>query len=349
MRNLLFSTLILCAFSCAQEVDESARSLEERLLKTRIEVKYLDTLHKTESGLYYMIQAKGSGALVQRENYLYVRYSDLDFFYENYMWGNDENYNTVLMTSEEHVAKQLGVFSPTTYYGPVLWMAGVYSILEGIDEMVLTMREGDKRRIWLPSWLSSYGYTGSAQQYSVSTIHDVEVLRVVPDIEKFQIDSLESYRDKYYPGLDSLSYGFYKKTLVEGIGDTLTVGNRVSVRYIGRLLDHFIFDLNIADSAKRYNIYNSSNTYDALEGECQDDETIGYTNSDGTTGSLVKGFSKAIFNMKHNEEAVVFFISGLGYGTDKQGQIQPLSPLVFYIKVERTNFEEGELNNLEDT
>ena len=127
------------------------------------------------------------------------------------------------------------------------------------------------------------------------------------------------------------------------------MGNRVSVHYIGRLLDHFIFDLNIVDSAKKYNIYSSSNSYDALVGECKEDEIVGTIDVDGSDGSLVKGFSKAIFNMKHKEEAVVFFISGLGYGADKQGQIQPLSPLVFYIKVERTNFEEGELNNEEDS
>ena len=208
MRNLLCVTLMLCTFSCAREVNESARSLEERLLRTRVQVTYLDTLHKTESGLYYMIQAKGTGQSVEKENYLYVRYSDLDFN-EDYMWDGSGN----LMSSEEAVAKQLGAFSNATYYGPFLWITGVYSQMEGIDEMLLNMREGERRRIWLPSWLSSYGYTGSGQQYTTTTVHDVELLKVITDITQFQIDSLESYRDKYYPGIDSLSYGFYKKTL----------------------------------------------------------------------------------------------------------------------------------------
>ena len=327
MRNLLYTAIILCIFSCAREVDESARSIEERILKARIQTKYLDTLHKTESGLYYMIQMKGTGAPVEKENFVYVRFSKLTL---------NEDYTE---TTEEKVAKQLGSYSNATYYGPVLWIAGVNYPTEGVDEIVLTMREGDRRRIWLPSWLSSVGFQRNTQQYTSPTIHDVEVLRVIPDIDKFQIDSLESYRDKYYPGLDSLSWGFYIKTLKEGRGDTLKIGDRIELRYIGRLLDHFIFDLNIADTAKKYNIYSASNEYKVMEGECKEDVVFEMLKDDGSYGPTVKGFSKAIFNMKHGEEAVVFFHSGLGYGAEGEGHLY-MAPLVFYLKVERTNFEE---------
>ena len=357
MRNLLFILSTLCLFSCAREVNESARTVEERLLEARVQIKYLDTLHKTVSGAYYLIQAKGAGKPVSKETFIYVRYSTLDFT-ENYLEGSSGNLNdygyyygygstssstTKLLTTEEMIAKQVGKFSQTIYYGPSLWLAGAYSLMEGIDEVVLTMREGDKRRILLPSWLSSAGYSGSPQKHSTTTIHDIEVLRVIggeEDIKKFQIDSLESYRDKYYPGVDSLAYGFYKKTLKEGTGDTLTTGNKLSIRYIGRTLDNFVFDTNVADSAKKFNIFNSSKEYAAIEGECKEDNTFETTDSEGKTGSLVAGFTKALFNMKHGEEAVVFFYSDLGYGYQASEEIQPFSPLVFYIKVERTNFDD---------
>ena len=362
---LLFTIFVLCAFSCAREVNENARIQEERLLHARIQTKYLDTLHKTESGIYYMIQAKGSGKAVEKECYVYVRSSTFDFFNEECMWGQEtpayptyDYYDyygysygggsgeTKLLTSDERVAKQLGYFSHATYYGPHLWFVGWNSLMEGIEEVVLMMREGDKRRIWIPSWLTSFGFSGSTNKYAVTTIHDVEVLRVVSDIEKFQIDSLESYRDRYYPGLDSLSYGFYKKTLVEGTGDTLKEGNRVNISYITRLLDHFIVDLNIADTAKKYNMYNSS-AYIPLAGECKEDETVEIIGDDGNATPMVAGFSKAIFTMKHGEEAVVFFYSELGYGAgnsnDYLGKMQPYSPLLFYIKVERTNWEDDDV------
>ena len=328
IHKLLPILLMVIPFSCAREVNESARSIEERVIKARVQVKYLDTLHKTESGLYYMIQAKGNGKKVEKENYVYVRYSNLDF---------NENYAE---TSEEEIAKQLGTYSEATYYGPVLRIAGVDNLFKGLDEMVLAMREGDRRRILLPSWLSSYGYSGSSQRYSGPTIHDVELLRVVKDIEKFQIDSLESYRDRYYPGLDSLSYGFYKKTLKEGTGDTLKTGNNVNVWFIGRFLDHFIFDLNIADTAKKYNLYGKmgdGESYEAIAGECKENEVFGKQGSDD---GFVKGFSKAIFSMRHGEEAVVFFYAELGYGVEGKGKVQPFTPLVFYLKVERTNWDE---------
>ena len=331
--KLLLTLLIVIPFSCAREVNESARSIEERIIKARVQVKYLDTLHKTESGLYYMIQAKGNGKKVDKENYVYIRYSDLDF---------NENYTG---TSEEKVAKQLGNYSESTYYGPVLKVVGIDDMNKGIEEMVLAMKEGDRRRILLPSWLSSYVFSGSLQ-YSTPTIHDVELVRVVEDIEKFQIDSLESYRNRYYPGLDSLSFGFYKKTLKEGTGDTLKIGNKVNVWYIGRFLDHFIFDLNIADTAKKYHIYDSGKSYEVMVGECKEDKVFEMHGNDGSSGSVVKGFSKAIFSMKHGEEAVVFFYAELGYGAsgnvDNNGvvQIQPFMPLVFYLKVERTNWDD---------
>jgi len=332
---------MLFLFACAQEVEESARSIEERILKARIQVHYLDSLHKTQSGMYYMIQAKGTGKAIEKENFVYVHYSTLDLF-ENYKWTQGtQTEPPMVMSSLEWVAKQLGDYSDANYYGPDMWVTGSYALMEGIEEAMLTMREGDKRRIWLPSWLSTQGFSGSPLAHTSTTIHEVEILRVITDIEQFQIDSLESYRDKRYPGLDSLSFGFYKKTLKEGVGDTLKIGDWVNVRYVGRLLDDFVFDLNIADTAKKYNIFNSSNPYDALRGECKEDEYFEITKSDGSQTGTVAGFAKAIFSMKHEEEAVAFFYSGLGYGNGTDF-IRLFSPLVFWFKVEKTNFSEEE-------
>jgi len=343
MRNLLVVTFILCLFACAQEVEENTRSIEEKALKARIQVYYLDTLHKTESGMYYMIQAKGIGKAIEneKENYVYVHYSTLDFF-ENYMWTKGtQTEPPKVITSVELIAKQLGDFSAAYYYGPDLWVTGAYALTEGIEEVMLTMREGDRRRIWLPSWLSTQGFSGSPMAHTSTTIHDVEILRVITDIEQFQIDSLESYRDKRYPGLDSLSYGFYIKTLKEGTGDTLKTGDKVNVEFVGRLLDDFVFDLNIADTAKKYNIYNPNRQYGVWDGECKEEEIFEVIDSEGSPKQMIAGFSKAIFSMKSGEEAVAFFYSGLGYGNSSEF-IRLFSPLVFWLKVERTNFEEEE-------
>ena len=349
MRNILVVISVLSLFACAQEEDESNRAIEEKTLKARIQVYYLDTLHKTESGMYYMVQAKGKGEAIEKENFVYVHYSTLDLF-ENHKWNTDSyTQTTQLMTSREDVAKQLGDYSPTKYYGPDLWITGDYSLTEGVEEMMITMREGDKRRIWLPSWLSSYGYVGSPPLYSSTTIHEVEILKVITDIEQFQIDSLESYRDKRYPGLDSLSYGFYIKTLKEGTGDTLKTGDKVNIWYVGRLLDDFVFDVNIADTAKRYNIFNSERSYEAFACECKEDGVLGQSGSeDSSDDGFVDGFSKAIFSMKHGEEAVAFFYSELGYGAQRK-PFQSFTPLVFWLKVEKTNFDEEEKKGGEET
>ena len=337
LTNLWLLIPAILLMSCAVEKEEDTRAIEERILAARMQVRYLDTLHKTESGMYYMIKTKGTGAQVQDENFVYVRYSTLDF---------NENYTgTAADIQDIEVAKQMGVYTPTTYYGPILWTVANYAMHMGRHEILKDMRVGDSRRIWIPSWLSAY--EGGTPQITSTQIYDIEVLNVIKDVDamkQYEIDNLEAYRDQRYPGVDSLSFGLYKKTLVANPeeGDTLKVGDKIKIWYIGRTLDDFVFDTNIADTAKKYNRYNAENEYLALECECKEDEVLESVGSDGTSSSMVSGFSKGIFNMRYGEEAIIFFYSELGYGAQGQDQIQPYMPLVFRVKLEPKEVTEEE-------
>ena len=127
MNNILkFGSIFffsMVAFSCAREVEESADSVEKRVLDAYIKVVHKDTLHPTASGLYMIPLKTGTGMPVENLNGVYVRYSTLDL---------KDNY---ISTTDANIAKQVGGFSYATYYGPYLFETGYNTIIKGLKRV----------------------------------------------------------------------------------------------------------------------------------------------------------------------------------------------------------------------
>lgn len=318
MNKLFKSSLGLLCFSfiiasCAKEVTESNNDVEKRYIESHVKVIYKDTLTKTESGLYIISLKDGAGDSITDTSGVYVRYSVMDFK------------NNYTKTTYSSIAKILGSYSDSTYFGPQLFQMGDYSLMRGVEEALKLVKEGGRIKFIIPTWLSDYNYTGSSYGLSAPAVYDIEVVKVVPSIAKYQIDTLEAFSDKYYGGIDSLSYGFYHKALEPGIGDTLKVDDYVSIWYVARLLDGFVVDTNIEDTARKYRIYSSSRSYTAL----------GHTVVDADASSesdLISGIDKALVNMKHGGVSVAFFSSDWGYGS-KSKSFGRYQPMVYWIKV----------------
>ncbi len=314
----LASVGVLILGSCAKETTESSEEIEKRVLDAYIKVVHKDTLQPTSSGIYIINEKEGDGTGVEDLCGVYVRYSISDL---------KNNYSTY---SYENLAKQLGTYSDTTYYGPVLWEVGYYTVIKGVEEALLTKREGAKFKVIVPSWMSKFGYDGSNKEHSTTTIYEIEVLKVIKDLEIYLSDTLRAFNDRHWNiavnGRDTTSSDYYFKTLNIGEGDTLAKNDAVKIWYVGKLLDGFVFDTNIEDTARKYKIYNSSKSYTALSHSVTDT-----TSSEGT---LVDGFEISLWRMAHGGEAVTFFSPSLGYGsTSKSFGIY--QPLFFYIKVEK--------------
>lgn len=313
----IVTALAACAvFSCAQEKEEAANDVQKRILDAYV-AEYYPSATKMPSGLVYINQQAGTGDTLAKFNGAYVMYTTKTLA---------GNYTS---TNDAELAKRLGTYSKSTYYGPKLYEIGYGTNYVGIEEMLIGMRSGGSATAIIPPWLTVGEYS-DGQSATENMFYTFELKSVVKDIIKFQLDSMASYARKNYPGLDTTSYGFYFKKLNDSQKDTIAKDATVSVRYVGRLLDGFIFDTNIADTAKKYGIYNSSATYDPLSVSLNEDLA---TMVEST--SLVKGFCKAIQNMKRYEQkAFTMFYSEFGYSSSGKDQIGPYQPLIFWLYVE---------------
>lgn len=321
----------LLVFSCAKEENESNASVQKRILKAWLEVNYPNKNYTvTKSGLVILDKQDGDGLSPENEQAAYLKYSVKDL---------GGNYQSTMFKS---VAETLGTYSQANYYGPQLSTLGYGDITEGMNEALQMMSKGAKMTIIIPPALSKYdnpenydngygyGYsTEKTESASTNLIYEIEMFDVVSNLQRYQLDSLQSFRDIYYPGLDSTANMFYFKKLEGTATDTIEDGKTANVWYVGRLLDGYVFDTNIEDTAKKYGLYTSGGSYEALSvtyEEKYEDMASGVgtinvagssssSSSDDEGGSYVPGFAKALKCMKFGDHAITFFGSGWGYGS----------------------------------
>lgn len=338
LKNLKFIVLAAFActlfFSCAEEVEETNASIQKRILEAYLEVNYPDKDYTiTKSGLVILDHKPGTGEMPDNREAVYMNHS------VKYLDGNYQS------TDIKEVAQRIGTYKDTAYYGPRIMEIGYGKITDGVHEALLMMREGAEMTIIVPPYLSSkdnpgnygYGYTSDKQETSqLNLIYELKMGDVIRSIVSYQKDSLESFRDINYPGVDSSANGFYFKKLVETANDSIPVGEKADVWYVGKLLDGFVFDTNIEDTAKKYGIYNPATNYKPLSVIYKDTYKV---MSEEEGGAYVSGFAKALKNMTYGERAVTFFGYDWGYGANDKGSIPAYSMLFFDIYIEKKSAE----------
>ena len=326
-KYLLFFSLAVIVSGCAKSIEENADDTEKMLLRAYVEMQAQAGVHydSTASGLYFLFpEGRKAGDMP----------ADTDFLYVNYTMYDLKGNITASQYTRREVAKQLGTFSDSIYYGPKLWGIGRSALISGVEEALQMMKTGEKIRILVPSWLSVV--SSGVRQYSTTIMLDIELLHIVRDIRQFETDTLRGFSARYYGGLDTLKKDWYYTDLKQGdaTDSVANIGDTLYVRYIGYLLDNFVFDTNIADSASYHRIYSSSKAYAALSVIYEEaTDADGNVTSEGAMG-VVDGFKYALQRMKPGGEAVTFFSSDYGYQAAGSGQIPAYAPLRFYIKLE---------------
>jgi len=336
MKRLFIYTLAVAAVlcSCAKQTTTSTGvSLQEYI--EAYASKYYPNAEQTELGAYVISETKGTGIPVEDSVYVRVDYTIYDL------------YGDITSTSSLKLNKQLGNYTSYFYYGPVFWDRGEEFNLRyaGIEEALEGMKVGGRKKVLIPGWLLTTDRHSTKEEYiasassTTSYIYDFTVYDATCDTETWEKDSIATYIAENYPTAveDSLGGFYYIQTQAPSDDTVLTDEDSVYVYYVARRLDGMAFDSNIADTAKVYNFYNSSNTYSKKKINLQDDEDEEEDYTDitmGSSSSLIEGFAYALDRMKYGEKATVIFWSGMGYSSSGTGKVVPgYCPLRFDIEV----------------
>ena len=303
LKYILLSAAVLTLASCAEEKVETEKELQEKILDAYIQAN-CPSAQKLTSGLTILDLNPGDSKKPGTNDGIYIHYNTYDLSGTCFLCCSG--------STEEGCRNEL-------------------------RELLQKLGKGGRVTAIIPPWLTSSGqnssnYVNKGQQSSVNILYELKAGIVIDDVEKYQIDSLEKYIAKHFsPKIDSTAYGYYFRNFTHPSGipaaDTVVSGTEVNVWYVGRLLDGYVFDTNIADTARKYRIYDSSNEYEPLSvtmrGTFGEMTTYGSsaTSSDNTIGvggesSLIFGFVRAVKSMTYADQATALFMSGLGYGSN---------------------------------
>lgn len=339
MKKILKTTALLviamAAIGCAKAVEEGPNDAQERYFNAWMEVHYPDA-KPTGSGIYVIEEETGTGAEVQKDNYVYAEYTVTDL-----------NGNITSYTGKE-TAEQLGKYVASDYYGPKVITTFDNTLPAGLAEAIIGMKAGGRKKVIIPSWLMTYKSYDTPEEYlknessGTSSIYDIRITDVSLDISKHEIRMMAQYFadngdifGKDFTSADSLKghYGCYYKQLVAPVDTTsFPKDTTIYINYTGRLLNGLVFDTTLEKVAKDNDIYSASKTYEPTPikwAEKYEDLTMGSSNS-----SVISGFALTLWQMRAMEKGVGVFYSPLGYSYNGSGSSIPAySPLVFEIEI----------------
>ena len=325
---------------CAKQEATKTNSTEKLYFDSWIHV--WNSEHQTKAvehgnGIYILEDEPGTGSewnpSAHTFAYLDVTVSDLD--------GN------ISSTTSEKVAKKIGTYKETYYYGPKINTITEGGCYVGLEDALKGMKMGGRRKVAIPSWLLTGTRYDNKEEYlkhsvdASNAIYDIKLVDMMADVYKWETDSMEVFVAKYMDGVDStyfagdstaLKYGFYFQTVKEGTTtQKMSTDTTFYVNYTGRLMNGRVFDTTIADTAKVWGLYDATKTYEPVE--ITMDEKLTEIQMEGTS-SLQDGFQAGVSMLHNMETARVAFYSAHGYSYSGMGSaIPPFSPLCFEFQV----------------
>ena len=335
-RSLFYILAVAAIASCAKTVSESANQANKRYIDAWMHINH-PGISASGLGIYVLDQNEGTGVTVEKDGYAIVEYVTTD------LEGNIASY------TDKMIAKQLGVYDTTTYYGPQVWLTADETIQAGLQDAIVGMKVGGSKKVVIPSWLMTYSKLSSASAYFNSesdystTVYDFKVVDYAKDINNWQISKMKEFMDANYGGLDTFeedTTGFYYKRLSEKTGKekAFPSDTTIYINYTGKLLNGLVFDTNIERVALDNDLYSDSATYGPVKITWSENYSGITMGTDGS--SVISGFALTLWNMKNlgvegkNDKGIGVFYSPLGYSYSGSGaSIPPYAPLVFEIEI----------------
>ena len=333
-KTFTYLALALAAAGCAKAVIEGPNDANQRDFNAWLENNYPD-VKPVGLGIYVLEEEEGKGLVIEKDNYVYVRYTATD------LEGN------IISYTDEETAKQMGEYNPADYYGPKVITTFENTIQAGIREAIVGMKVGGRKKVIIPSWLMTYNDYDTPEEYIENTssgsaaIYDITITDVARDINKYEVLQMAQYfSDNYdtfgvFSSADSLKghYGCYYKQLKAPVDTTsFPSDTTIYINYTGKLLNGQVFDTTNERIAKDNNIYSASRVYEPVSikwAEKYDGITMGSSSS-----SVIGGFALTLWQMRAFEKGIGVFYSPLGYSFNGSGStIPPYAPLVFEIEI----------------
>ena len=340
MKKHLYLSLLAAASAllagCAKSGDGDPNDNARRDFESWIATFHPDAT-VAGSGIYILEDTPGTGAEFKgADHFAFVHYDQRSLD------------GTISATNREEIAKQLGTYDASAYYGPVVWQisksyiyAGIQEALCGDGKDLAPMREGGRRSFAVPSWLQSLKRRKNAAEYLrhetgvASAVYTVTLEGQTADILQWQLDTLAAYAAARYgiAPADSVKEGFYYARTGEPEGNaSLAKDTTVYLNYTGRLLNGQVFDTTIRDTARRYHLESASASYGPVKVTCSADVTKFKMGS--TSSTLITGFGETLQQMHPYEKGTGMFYCYTGYGiAGNNSGIPAYAPLVFEIEL----------------
>lgn len=337
MRKFNFIATVIIALvivSCAKYPGNDDDQRRTASLKAWMELNE-PTAIKDPSGIY-MIKLdslpKGESKKAGENDWVKINYTMRDLYT-----------GTIFVTRDAVTAKQIGTYKSFAHYAPEFQRRSLISdgissyMLPGIYHALANMREGEKWRLFVPSELafsssgsssvyaSMYGY-GVSEVYQLrpygAAIVDLELVEVIKDVESRNSIKVREYaQSKMLLGINDTTGAkdVYYRNLSYDI-DTAYVRNVedsiVKIRYVGTFLeDGFMFETNIADSARNRGQYRPSENYKPQYFSAQANDTLMIKYKENEQVMLpVKGLGYAMAKMRFGETGEVVMSSAQGFG-----------------------------------
>ena len=335
-------SLLACAKSTPDTTGQDAKTYLQ-LWIDRQDPNHTKFEYREADGLYLFKDkenpspAGGEARDAEQYPYVHLRYT------LSYLDG------TISSTTEETVAKQLGTYGVSNYYGPEWLRLGEGYSYAGLDALLADMRTGGSRKAIIPAWMLTTARYSTQEEYlsacstSSNLVYEVTFVGQCEDPEAEGVAEAAAYVAARYPGAESVAYWeedafpagtFWLITDTSGFKeeDKLSSSASIKINYTGRRLDGTVFDTTVKRVAQDARIYNSSKSYGPQSVSLNED----YSEiTMGSSSSLISGFKGALSLMHwHGQKAIAIFSSIHGYSSSGSGNTIPAyAPLIFELEI----------------
>jgi hypothetical protein len=229
--------------ACVKNDLEELEAREKQLINKYLTDNNISADTKTEGGIYFIEKVTGSGLTPVKDNYIIINYV-----------GRYLEDGSIRETSYDSL-KADWTISPDLenyLYGPAKIIYG-YS-MPGINEALSMMKEGGKASAIIPSDKANYDYR--------PLIYELELIRVVKNIKRFEDSVLTVYSTKHYGNEAQIdTFGIWTRiNEAPASSNIFGTGDSLFFNFTGKLVDGFgdstvadrIFDSNAGLAPVKY-------------------------------------------------------------------------------------------------